>query len=124
MQAKLNSSQSHRITDAQALAVPARLGTQDFSTHRQTLDKLALRAGQIPAATPPTRIVIHYGTVKPYAALWALGRPKSTRMGPAIGKSGHKDWKIFAARYRGPLTRFALIAKIVTALAFYKKKGL
>jgi len=32
-----------------------------------------------------------------------------------------KDWKIFATRYRGPLTRFALVAKAVTALAFYKK---
>jgi hypothetical protein len=32
-----------------------------------------------------------------------------------------KDWKIFATRYRGPLTRFALVAKTVTALAFYKK---
>ncbi|WP_331751289.1 transposase (plasmid) [Streptomyces globisporus] len=32
-----------------------------------------------------------------------------------------KDWKIFATRYRGPLTRFPLVAKTVTALAFYKK---
>ncbi|MFE9139626.1 hypothetical protein, partial [Streptomyces sp. NPDC007355] len=32
-----------------------------------------------------------------------------------------KDWKIFATRYRGPLTHFALLAKTVTALAFYKK---
>ncbi|MFC8851433.1 transposase family protein [Micromonospora sp. NPDC057141] len=32
-----------------------------------------------------------------------------------------KDWKILATRYRGPLTRFALVAKTVTALAFYKK---
>ncbi|MEU5306990.1 hypothetical protein ACH4YO_42185, partial [Streptomyces noursei] len=32
-----------------------------------------------------------------------------------------KDWKIFATRYRGPLTRFTLVAKAVTALAFYKK---
>ncbi|MFE9139646.1 hypothetical protein [Streptomyces sp. NPDC007355] len=32
-----------------------------------------------------------------------------------------KDWKIFATRYRGPLTHFALVAKTVTALAFYKK---
>lgn len=32
-----------------------------------------------------------------------------------------KDWKIFATRYRGPLTRFTLVAKTLTALAFYKK---
>ncbi|MCY0923993.1 transposase [Streptomyces sp. H27-G5] len=32
-----------------------------------------------------------------------------------------KDWKIFATRYRGPLTHFPLVAKTVTALAFYKK---
>ncbi|MER6076400.1 transposase family protein [Streptomyces sp. NPDC001817] len=32
-----------------------------------------------------------------------------------------KDWKILATRYRGPLTRFALVTKTVTALAFYKK---
>ncbi|WP_327591591.1 transposase family protein [Streptomyces chartreusis] len=32
-----------------------------------------------------------------------------------------KDWKILATRYRGPLTRFALVAKTITALAFYKK---
>jgi hypothetical protein len=32
-----------------------------------------------------------------------------------------KDWKILATRYRGPLTRFALVAKAVTALGFYKK---
>jgi hypothetical protein len=32
-----------------------------------------------------------------------------------------KDRKIFATRYRGPLTHFALIAKTVTALPFYKK---
>ncbi|MFI1301604.1 transposase family protein [Streptomyces noursei] len=32
-----------------------------------------------------------------------------------------KNWKILATRYRGPLTRFTLVAKAVTALAFYKK---
>ncbi|MFD4144382.1 transposase family protein [Streptomyces sp. NPDC058572] len=32
-----------------------------------------------------------------------------------------KDWKIFATRYRGPLTRSVLVAKTATALAFYKK---
>ncbi|MGW1365444.1 transposase family protein [Streptomyces chartreusis] len=32
-----------------------------------------------------------------------------------------KDWKIFATRYRGPLARFSLVAKAVTALTFYKK---
>ncbi|MFF9756797.1 transposase family protein [Streptomyces sp. NPDC014344] len=32
-----------------------------------------------------------------------------------------KNWKIFTTRYRGPLTRFTLVAKTVTALAFYKK---
>ncbi|MFD8525394.1 transposase family protein [Streptomyces capillispiralis] len=32
-----------------------------------------------------------------------------------------KDWKIFATRYRGPLTHFPLVAKAITALAFYKK---
>ncbi|MEY9988139.1 hypothetical protein ABIE67_009231 [Streptomyces sp. V4I8] len=31
-----------------------------------------------------------------------------------------KDWKVLATRYRGPLTRFPLVAKTVTALAFYK----
>ncbi|MGW6413229.1 transposase family protein [Streptomyces vinaceus] len=31
-----------------------------------------------------------------------------------------KNWKILATRYRGPLTRFALVAKAVTALTFYK----
>lgn len=31
-----------------------------------------------------------------------------------------KDWKIFATRYRGPLTRFPAIVKAVTALAFYR----
>ncbi len=31
-----------------------------------------------------------------------------------------KDWKVLATRYRGPLTRFSLVAKTVTALAFYK----
>ncbi|MFE5546096.1 transposase family protein [Streptomyces sp. NPDC056534] len=34
-----------------------------------------------------------------------------------------KDWKILATRYRGPLTRFALVAKTVTALSFYKRAG-
>ncbi|MFD5110434.1 transposase family protein, partial [Streptomyces cinereoruber] len=32
-----------------------------------------------------------------------------------------KDWKILATRYRGPLARFALVAKTVTALTFYRK---
>ncbi|MEU5307104.1 hypothetical protein ACH4YO_42665, partial [Streptomyces noursei] len=32
-----------------------------------------------------------------------------------------KNWKILATRYRGPLTRFTLVTKTVTALAFYKK---
>ncbi|MFJ8391048.1 transposase family protein [Streptomyces sp. NPDC094438] len=32
-----------------------------------------------------------------------------------------KYWKILATRYRGPLTRFPLAAKTVTALPFYKK---
>ncbi|MEV0504824.1 transposase family protein [Streptomyces spectabilis] len=32
-----------------------------------------------------------------------------------------KDWKIFATRYRGPLTRFPLVAKTITALTFYKE---
>ncbi|MEY9998059.1 hypothetical protein ABIE67_010178 [Streptomyces sp. V4I8] len=32
-----------------------------------------------------------------------------------------KDWKILATRYRGPLAKFPLVAKTVTALTFYKK---
>ncbi|MER7820791.1 hypothetical protein ABTX79_37145, partial [Streptomyces sp. NPDC096153] len=32
-----------------------------------------------------------------------------------------KNWKIFATRYRGPLNHFALVAKTVTALAFYTR---
>ncbi|MEU5306911.1 transposase family protein [Streptomyces noursei] len=32
-----------------------------------------------------------------------------------------KNGKILATRYRGPLTRFTLVTKTVTALAFYKK---
>ncbi|WP_327591735.1 transposase family protein [Streptomyces chartreusis] len=32
-----------------------------------------------------------------------------------------KNWKIFATRYRSPLSRFALATKTVTALAFYAK---
>ncbi|MEU9298826.1 transposase family protein [Streptomyces sp. NPDC048266] len=32
-----------------------------------------------------------------------------------------KDWKVLATRYRGPLAAFPLIAKTITALAFYKK---
>ncbi|WP_159426071.1 transposase family protein [Streptomyces noursei] len=32
-----------------------------------------------------------------------------------------KNWKILATRYRDPLTRFTLVTKTVTALAFYKK---
>ena len=38
-----------------------------------------------------------------------------------LDESGLPDWKIFATRYRSPLTRFSPVAKTVTALAFYKK---
>ncbi|MFD4688285.1 hypothetical protein ACFVWS_38495 [Streptomyces sp. NPDC058204] len=55
------------------LAVAGGLGTQEFGAYGQALGQPALRVGQVPAAPPPTRAVIHTRTVKPRTALYAIG---------------------------------------------------
>jgi hypothetical protein len=81
VQAKLDGRQGNRDTDAQRLTVPADLSAQQLGAHGHAVGRLALRVGQVPAATPP-RVKIHNRTVKPHTAPYTVGGRGTTQTTP------------------------------------------